>query len=245
MPRVGNVLEAAPAIRNLLVLRERIGNQRKWPQILLEGFGERLGSRLAFLAIGVLQEIERWLDRHRLSRELETQNRDGFVEKPIPGGIAGHRFLVEEFLESILELVWLFLANILDPGTIVVERGVDHRGFELRVVDTVELKSEKQEMKRRSRDAFLHVTIELRAKLDGSVAGIDQRGIRNEAAKPVVNPLIPLDRPSERMPPTGAFEQCRQSSFEFLFECCAVAVGLFQVALDLGAVQPRIKIFQI
>src|SRR5262249_36972401 len=90
MTRVGDVLEAAPAIRNLLVLRKRVGDQSERPQIFLEGLGQCFGSRLAFLAVGILQQIERRLDRQRLSADLESQRRDGFVEKAIPGGISGY-----------------------------------------------------------------------------------------------------------------------------------------------------------
>ena len=44
MARIGDVLEAAPAVGNLLVLGERVGDQRERPQVLLEGLGQRLGG---------------------------------------------------------------------------------------------------------------------------------------------------------------------------------------------------------
>ena len=65
--RIGDVLEAAPAIGNFLVLGERVGDQRKGPQIVLEGLGERFGRSLAFLAVDILQQIERRLDRERFA----------------------------------------------------------------------------------------------------------------------------------------------------------------------------------
>jgi hypothetical protein len=68
MARVGNVLEATPAIGNFLVLRQRIGDQREGTQIFLERLGEHFGGGLALLAVGVLKQIERLLDRQRLAR---------------------------------------------------------------------------------------------------------------------------------------------------------------------------------
>jgi len=42
VPSVRDVSKTAPAIRDLLVLRENVGNQREAAQVLLEGLGERL-----------------------------------------------------------------------------------------------------------------------------------------------------------------------------------------------------------
>ena len=42
VPSVRDVSKSAPAVRDLLVLRENIGNQREVAQVLLEGFGKRL-----------------------------------------------------------------------------------------------------------------------------------------------------------------------------------------------------------
>ena len=54
MARLRDVGEAAPAVGNLLVLGERVGDQREEPQVLLEGLGQRLGRGLALLRVGVL-----------------------------------------------------------------------------------------------------------------------------------------------------------------------------------------------
>ena len=95
MPRVGDVGETAPAVGDLLVLGEDIGDQREGAQVLLEGLGERLRRRLARLLARILHEVERGLDRERLRADLEAQAGDGLVEQPIPGRIGRHRFLVE------------------------------------------------------------------------------------------------------------------------------------------------------
>ena len=90
VPRVGDVLEAAPAIGDLLILGQRISDEGKRSQTFLEGFGQRPGRCLAFLAVHVLQQIERGFDSQRFSSDLETQASDSFVEKPVPGRVCGH-----------------------------------------------------------------------------------------------------------------------------------------------------------
>ena len=72
MARIGDVLEAAPAVGNLFVLGERIGDQHEWPQVFLERLGQRLRRRLALLAVRILQQIERRLDRQRLAADAEA-----------------------------------------------------------------------------------------------------------------------------------------------------------------------------
>ena len=84
MPRVGDVLEAAPAVGNLLVLGERVGDQREGAQVLLEGLRQRLGRGLALLAVLVLHQRERRLERELLAVDLEAQRRDRLVEQPVP-----------------------------------------------------------------------------------------------------------------------------------------------------------------
>ena len=84
---------------------------------------------------------------------------------------------MEQELDAIVELVGLFLAHILDPRTVVAERRIGHGAVDQRVVDAIELQGEEQKMRRRSRDAFLHIAIELGARRIGGVVGINQAGI--------------------------------------------------------------------
>ena len=115
MPGIRDILEAAPAVGDFLVLGERVGDQRKGALIGLEGFRQRLRRRLALFAVAVLQQIQRRLDRKLLAADLEAQAGDGLVEQPVPGGIAALGFLVEQLLDAVLELIRLVLAQILDP----------------------------------------------------------------------------------------------------------------------------------
>jgi len=116
MARVRDIGKATPAVGNILVLGERVGDQRKGALVGLEGLCQCLGGGLALGAIAVLQQVERGLDRQLLARHLEAQRGDGLVEQTVEGRIAGLRFLVEQLLDAILELIGLVLAQILDPG---------------------------------------------------------------------------------------------------------------------------------
>ena len=123
MAGIRDILEAAPAVGDFLVLGERVGDQRKGALIGLEGLRQRVRRRLALLAGAVLQQVQRRLDRKLLAADLEAQRRDGLVEQPVPGGIAGLRLLVEQLLDAVLELIGLVLAQILDPRPVIAELG--------------------------------------------------------------------------------------------------------------------------
>ena len=79
-----------------------------------------------------------------LAAHGEAQGGDGLVEQAVPGRTAGHRLLVEELLDLVVELVGLVLAQVLDPGPVMGERLRRHGLVEHRVVDAVELEPEEQ-----------------------------------------------------------------------------------------------------
>ncbi len=119
---IGDVLEAAPAVGDFLVLGQRVGDQREGAQILAEGRGQRLGRLPAHLAVGVLQPVQRRLQRQLLAVDVEAQFGHRLVEQAVPGAAAGHRLFVEELLDAVLELVGLVLPQIEHPGPVVAEQ---------------------------------------------------------------------------------------------------------------------------
>src|SRR3954453_17901319 len=121
MPRVGNIGKAPPAVGNLLVLGERVGNERELPQVFLEGLGESLRGGLSGLLVRVLQKSEHRLDRQRFRSDLEAQSGDRLVKQPVPGRIGSGRFLVEQLLDAVLELIRLLLADVFEPGAIMTK----------------------------------------------------------------------------------------------------------------------------
>src|SRR6185369_12352542 len=89
------------------------------------------------------------------------------------------------------------------------------------------------------------VTIELGANRVGRVAGVEERGIGDEPAEPVIDRLVLLDRFGQRASGALAGRKRRQPSLEPLLEGLAVAIALFEVGLDLRAVQTGIEVGQV
>ena len=196
-----------------------------------------------FLPSAVLQQVERRLDGQRLAADLEAQRGDGVVILTVPSGIAGHRFLVEQFLDPVLELVGLVLAHVLEPRPVVTERGIAHRLFQHRVVDAVELEREEQEMQRRGGEALLHVAIELGAGRIGRIAGVDQRRIGADAAEPVVERFEARNRNHERR--ALPRRHVGKHALVGLLEGDAFAFRSGKIARKLRAVHPRIEIGEV
>ncbi len=129
MAAVGDVLEAAPAVGDLLVLRQRVGDEREQPHVVLEHLGERFGGGAALFLVGVRQQVERQLERQRLglAGNRKAQRRDRLVEQPVEGAARRLALLVEQPLELLLELVGLLLADVVDPRLVAGEARVLQR----------------------------------------------------------------------------------------------------------------------
>ena len=190
MPRRRHVLEAAPLVGDRLVLGEHVGDVREEAEILLEGRGERFGRLLALRLVRIDQAVERRLERQLLAVDVEAQARHRLVEEPVPGAAPGHRLLVEEPLDAVLELIGPLQPQILDPRAIDGERRRLQRALHDRVVEPVQLQPEEQQMRGDGGQPVLHVAVEFGARRIGRVAGIDEPG---EAAEPAENLLDPLE----------------------------------------------------
>ena len=245
MARVGHVLEAAPTVGNLLVLGERIGDQRERAQVLLEGDGERFRRRAPLLAVDVHQEIERRLDRHLLAGNLEAQRGDQLVELPVPGRIAGDRFFVEQLLDAVLELIGLLLAHVLQPRPVMRERGRLHGRFQRRIVDTVQFEREEQHVDRGRRQPLLHVAVELGDVGVTGIAGIGERGIGGQPPEHVVERLVALHRLGEPRARPLARGHFGQPALEVALEAHAVRGGRGEVAGHLRTVDAGIEVVEI
>ncbi len=245
MSSVGNVTETAPTVGDFLVLGEHIGDQRKRSQVLLERLGERLRGCLAHWRARILHEIERGLDRERLRADLETQAGDGLVEQAVPRRIAGHRLLVKELLDAVLELIGLVLADVFDPRPVVRQRPILHGGFELGVVEAIELEREEQEVRGGGGDALLHVGVEFRAGGIDGVAGVEEAGIGREAAEKIVERLVALHRRRELRSRLGSLDERRELALVGLLERQAFGGAAIEVARNLRIIDPGIEIGEV
>src|SRR5204863_7035547 len=87
--------EAAPAVLDLLVLGERIGNQRKGARVLAQYLADGLRRLPADFRILVGQQVERLRLGQFLAAERESEVGDSLVEQPRPGGPAGDVFFMQ------------------------------------------------------------------------------------------------------------------------------------------------------
>ena len=245
MARIRDILETAPAIGNLLVLGERVGDERKSPLIVLEGLGQRLPCSLALFRRAVLQQIERRLDRQFLGPDLEAQAGDGLVEQPVPGGIAALGFFVKQLLDAIFELIRLVLAQILDPRPVMGELRRLHRALDHGIVDAVEFKREEQQMQRGRRQPLGNVAIEFGNHGIDAVAGMNEAGIGAEPAGEIVDRLVAPDGLGKPASAVVAGDAFRELALVVRFKRGAVGIHLLQIARDFGRVDTGIKIGEV
>ena len=158
---------------------------------------------------------------------------------------AGHRFLVEQLLDAVLELVGLVLADVFEPRPVVAERRILHGGFEHGVVEPIELEREEQEMRGGGRDPLLHVAVEFGARGIDGVAGMDEAGIGNEPAEQIVERLVALHRLRKRLPRPGWLDERCELALIGLLEGNALRVCAIEIALHPRIIDPGIEIGKI
>ena len=142
---------------------------------------------------GVLEQVERRLQRHFGAVDLETQRGDGLVEQAVPGGMAGDRLLVEQLLDPVFELERLFAAQVLDPRPVMGQRRLLHRPRQRRIVEPVQFKLEEQQVGRGGGDLVLRVAVKFRPDRIDGVFRIGQPGEGHDFRDQVVDRLIARD----------------------------------------------------
>ncbi len=123
MPCVRHVLKTAPAVGNLLVLRQGVGD--KGENVRRFSFKPAPNAIAAFSRVfscGSCIRLSTGSIASCLAIDVEAQARDRLVEQPVPGAVAGDRFFVEQLLELIVELIGLALADVFEPGPVMLER---------------------------------------------------------------------------------------------------------------------------
>ena len=243
MPCVGDVAKTAPAIGNFLVLRQRVGDQRKCSQIFLQA--DAKGDRRLFTGffVLILHEIEDGLDRQGLAIDGKTQARDCLVEQPVPGAITGDRFFMKQLLELVVELIGLALADVLKPGPVMFECPRRQFGGE-RVVEPVQFEFEEQKIRRRVGDLFLRVAIEFHPRRVGRIAGVNQPGIGHDAPEQFFQRLVTLDGVQEASA-RSFFGERLELALVGGTETFAFRLRLDEVARESRRLHGRVKVFEI
>ncbi len=245
MTRVRDVLKAAPAVGNFLVLGERVGDERKGAFIGPEGFRQRPCCGFALFRRAILQQRQCRLDGQLLTADFEAERRDGLVELPVPRRIAADGFFVEQLLDTVLELVWLVLAQILDPRPVIIQRRNRHCALDHTVIDAIEFEREEQQMCRCSRDPLGHVAVEFRDCRVDSVSGMGETCERRQPSRQIVDRLIALDRVGQPFAAIGHRDLLGDLALVGRLECRAVGVQLVEIADDLGRIDRRIEVSEI
>lgn len=115
---VGNVGELAPAIFDLFVFGECIGDKRQRADIGFKGFSKRMGGLFASLAVAVRQTAQRCLQRLCLAINLEGEARERLIIKPVPCATTRHALFMQQRLKLVGQLIRLHGTQIAQPGRI-------------------------------------------------------------------------------------------------------------------------------
>ena len=240
--RIGDVDKTAPAVRDLLVLGQRVGDEREQPHIPLEHLRQGLGGAAALCFVRIEQAIERGLKAELLAIGLESERRHRLVEEPVPGASRRHRFLVEQLLELVVELIGLLLAQILEPRTVMAELGFRHRRLELGIVEAVQLERKEQELRGDGGDLLLDVAEEFLPLGVGGIGGIEQARIGHDAAHDVVERLELTHGFRQPRPPFAAIEELGELAGIAVLHGIGRALGGLEIGLELGRIRPLVEI---
>ena len=149
---------------------------------------------------------------------------------------------MEEPLELLVELIGLFLAQIVDPRLVARERGHLQRARECGVVDLVELELEEDQVRGDGGDLLLDVAVELRLVGIGGVGGIEQAGVGAELADGVAQALIGGDRLRQRRAISAEGDELALIA---LLDVARLGGGLRQIVLDRLRVRRGIEVCQV
>ncbi len=231
---------APPLVVDLLVLGERVGDQREQPDVLAENLAQRLGGLAPHRAVAVAEPVEHLGGRELLAVHRKPQPRHGLVEQPGPGGPSGDVFLVQELLQVVGQLMVAECPGIAQPGPEMRQLRRRQLGLQVGVVDAVDLQREEQQLGRDAVHPLLHGLVELADIRVRHVAGIHQVGERHHPAEDLVHRLVGGDRPAE----LGA-GQIRHFPGIPVAERLGVGLAAFQVARQLRRVRSRVKVGEV
>ncbi len=189
----------APAILDLLVLGQRVGDQREDRDIVALHLAEGLGGVLAdgrILARKLVQDLRL---AERLVAERIAQPRDGLVEQARPRGTPHHVFLVQRLLELVGELVRAEHAQVAQPRAVFGERRILLLGGEVGVVELVDLEPKEHQLGADIGQALGNVLRKAAALRIGLILRVIQRGVGTDAAHQVLQRFVARDGRAQRL----------------------------------------------
>ncbi len=192
--------KAAPAVLDLLVLGEGVGNQRQGPDVFAQDVADAERGVAPHRGVAIGQQVERFGLGQLPPAERKSQSSHRLVEEPHPGGPAGDRFLVQQRLDLVRQLVRAKGADVAQPRTVAGERGVGGFCLDRLIVELVDLQREEQERRRNRIDPLLHGLKEAADFRVGEIAGMGQRGKADDARARFLQALIGRDGGAELGP---------------------------------------------
>ena len=147
LDHVGAVAVAArarivpPRVDDLLVLRQRVGDQREQPDILAERLADRTPRGLAHRTVAIRQLVQRGADGQFLAAQRHPHRRDRLIEQPAPRAAPGHLLLVQQLLQFVGQLVRPEHAQVAQPGPPLRQRRIRQLLLQHRVIQPVQLQA--------------------------------------------------------------------------------------------------------
>ncbi len=229
-----------PLVVDLLVLRQRIDDQREHTGARAEPVAQCLRRRPPRRRVRIVQAVECIGERQALAVDVEAQLGDGLVEQPAPGPGAGNALVVQDRLDLVGELMRLVLANVGEPGRIAGHHRVAPLGVQHLVGELVELEGEEQCLGGDNVVTFLQRLQEAAAGRIRHVGGEIELGKAHGFVQPLEQRLVTADGVAE-----AQAGDRRQLSLELGAEGAGLVQRLLQVPVKLDGVRPIVKIGQI
>ena len=233
-------LESAPLVLDLLVLGQRVGDEREGAHVLAEHGAQRLRRLLAHLAVLVREQVERVCAGERLAAHGEAKRRHGLVEEAHPGRAARDLLLVQEALHLVRELERAERALIAHPGCIAGERGGLQLLPECCVPDPVELQREEEQPAAGGGGLFAHGLEEARRLGVVHRRAIDQVGVARQPLQGLLDCLVAGDQAAQRRAVESG-----DPPRELLVQRLSRRSRPIQVALELVRIRGRVEVGKV
>ena len=199
-----------------------------------------LGRRLALGAVAIGQQVQHLVDRHLLALERQAHGGDALVEEPVPGRAPDHRFVMQQPLGLVGELMRAEAAHRLEPGPVARERGGLQLLLQRLVVDAIDLEGEEDGFGGDVGDALLDRLVEAAVLRIAHIAGIDELGVAADLSQDILQRLIGLDRLGQLLA-----VEAGELALEALGQFLGFRRRPGEVAVDAGRLGALIEVAQV
>ena len=231
----------APVVDDLLVLGERVGDQRKQRDTLAEGRGDALGRRLAHRAVPVGKLVQRGGDGEVLLPHPHLHGGDGLIEQAVPGGAAGDLLLVQQLLQLVGKLVRTEHPQVAQPGAPSGQSGGFRQlGLQHGILQPVQLQRQEQQVAADVGRPLLHGLVEAAVFRLRGIAREKQLGEGQDPPQDLLHRLVAPDRRRQ-----GIAGQAGELSGGLRLQRLRLRLRTAEIGVELRVVDPRIEVRQV